>query len=106
MAFSVASRGAADSAMVRYISRKDLVTGAKRRNMSDKPSPFTPQQALEVMQKMWNPFGLSMPGVMQPAAPGVAPAAPPSPNPLTMFPTLDPVELDKKIGDRRAIENR
>src|SRR5436853_251655 len=52
MAFSVASRGAADSAMVRYISRKDLATGAQRRNMSDKPSPFTPQQALAFVRKV------------------------------------------------------
>jgi len=69
--------------------------------MSDKPSPFTPQQALEFMQKMWNPFGLLMP----PSAPGMAPAAPPFPNPLTMFATLDPTEIDKKIGELRVIEN-
>ena len=73
--------------------------------MSDKPSPFTPQQALEFMQKMWNPFGLSMPGVMPPPAPGMAPAAPPFPNPLAMFATLDPAEIDKKIGELRVIEN-
>ena len=73
--------------------------------MSDKPSPFTPQQALEFMQKMWNPFGLSMPGVMPPPGPGMAPAAPPFPNPLAMFATLDPAEIDKKIGELRVIEN-
>ncbi|HEY2969215.1 MAG TPA: PhaM family polyhydroxyalkanoate granule multifunctional regulatory protein [Casimicrobiaceae bacterium] len=73
--------------------------------MSDKPSPFTPQQALEFMQKMWNPFGLSMPGVIPPPAPGVAPAAAPFPNPLAMFATLDPAEIDKKIGELRVIEN-
>ncbi len=73
--------------------------------MSDKPSPFTPQQALEFMQKMWNPFGLSMPGVIPPPAPGMAPAAPPFPNPLAMFATLDPAEIDKKIGELRVIEN-
>ena len=73
--------------------------------MSDKPSPFTPQQALEFMQKMWNPLGLSMPGVMPPSAPGMAPAAPPFPNPLAMFATIDPAEIDKKIGELRVIEN-
>jgi hypothetical protein len=73
--------------------------------MSDNPSPFTPQQALEFMQKMWNPLGLSMPGVMPPSAPGIAPAAPPFPNPLAMFATIDPAEVEKKIGELRVIEN-
>ena len=73
--------------------------------MSDKPSPFTPQQALEFMQKMWNPLGLSMPGVMPPSAQGMAPAAPPFPNPLAMFATIDPAEVEKKIGELRVIEN-
>jgi hypothetical protein len=73
--------------------------------MSDNPLPFTPQQALEFMQKMWNPFGLSMPGVMPTPTPGMAPAAPPFPNPLAMFATLDPAEIDKKIGELRVIEN-
>ena len=73
--------------------------------MADNPSPFTPQQALEFMQKMWNPLGLSMPGVMPPSAPGIAPAAPPFPNPLAMFATIDPAEVEKKIGELRVIEN-
>jgi hypothetical protein len=73
--------------------------------MADNPSPFTPQQALEFMQKMWNPLGLSMPGVMPPSVPGMAPAAPPFPNPLAMFATIDPAEVEKKIGELRVIEN-
>ncbi len=73
--------------------------------MTDKPPPFTPQQALEFMQKMWNPLGLSMPGVMPPPAPGIAPVAPPFPNPLAMFTTIDPAEIDKKISELRVIEN-
>jgi len=73
--------------------------------MADNPSPFTPQQALEFMQKMWNPLGLSMPGVTPPSAPGMAPAAPPFPNPLAMFATIDPAEVEKKIGELRVIEN-
>lgn len=73
--------------------------------MSDNPPPFTPQQALEFMQKMWNPFGLSMPGITPPSMPGVVPAAPQFPNPLAMFATIDPAEIDKKISELRVIEN-
>lgn len=70
--------------------------------MSDKPPSFTPQQAFEFMQKMWNPFGFTFPG-MTPAAQGTASA--PIPNPLTMLATLDPAEIDKKIAEVRIIEN-
>ena len=73
--------------------------------MSDSPPPFTPQQALEFMQKMWNPFGLSMPGVTAPPVPGVVPATSPFPNPLAMFATIDPAEIEKKISELRVIEN-
>ena len=66
--------------------------------------PFTPQQALEFMQKMWNPFGVPMAGVMPPIAPGVPPAVP-FPNPMAMFATLDPAEIERKIGELRVIEN-
>jgi hypothetical protein len=66
--------------------------------------PFTPQQALEFMQKMWNPFGVPMAGVMPPVAPGVPPAMP-FPNPMAMFATLDPAEIERKIGELRVIEN-
>jgi hypothetical protein len=72
--------------------------------MADKPPPFTPQQAFEFMQKMWNPFGFAMPG-MTPPTPGMPGAAPPVPNPMTMFVTLDPAEIDKKISELRVIEN-
>ena len=74
--------------------------------MSDPPSmPFTPQQALEFMQRMWNPFGMQVPGFAPPPAPGMAPPAMPFPNPAAMFATLDPVEIDKKIAELRVIEN-
>jgi hypothetical protein len=66
--------------------------------------PFTPQQALEFMQKMFNPFGVPMAGVMPPVAPGVPPALP-FPNPMAMFATLDPAEIERKIGELRVIEN-
>ena len=73
--------------------------------MSDPSSPsFTPQQALEFMQRMWNPFGMPIPGFTPPAA-GAAPAAMPFPNPAAMFATLDPAEIDKKIAELRVIEN-
>ncbi len=66
--------------------------------------PFSPQQALEFMQKMWNPFGVPMAGVMPPVAPGVPPAVP-FPNPMAMFATLDPADIERKIGELRVIEN-
>ena len=76
----------------------------------DEPSgtegfPFTPQNALEFMQKMWNPFGVPMPAF---GFPGVAPGAPgahvPFPNPAAMFATLDPAEIERKLGELRVIE--
>ncbi len=72
--------------------------------MAENPSSFTPQQALEFMQKMWNPLGFALPGVTPPAA-GVQAAAPLFPNPMTMFATLDPAEIERKIDELRVIEN-
>jgi hypothetical protein len=72
------------------------------KNVPAEPSlPFSPQQALEFMQRMWNPFGMAIPG-FTPAAP---PAAAPFPNPAAMFATLDPAEINKKIGELKIIEN-
>lgn len=95
----------------------------------DEPSGAypTPQQALEFMQKMWNPFGVPMPGFGMPGMPGMAGgqgmpwmahAAPagapggaagtpgmPFPNPAMMFAALDPAEVERKIGELRVIEN-
>jgi hypothetical protein len=65
---------------------------------------FTPEQAFEFMQKMWNPFGFAMPGTAPPPAPGMPAAPSPFPNPLAMFATLDPAEVEKKIGELRVIE--
>ena len=74
--------------------------------MTDAPSlPFSPQQALEFMQRMWNPFGVPIPGFMPASSPGTPQAATPFPNPAAMFATLDPAEIDKKIGELRVIEN-
>jgi hypothetical protein len=64
--------------------------------------PLTPQQALEFMQKMWNPLGIGAPGA--PVAPGLSPA-PPFPNPLAMFATLDPADVERKINELKVIES-
>jgi hypothetical protein len=70
--------------------------------------PFSAQQAAEFMQRMWNPFGVPMPGFGMPGmaagAPGVPPAAP-FPNPAMMFAALDPVEVQRKIDDLHVVEN-
>jgi hypothetical protein len=69
----------------------------------------------QFMQKMWNPFGIAMPGFGMPSALGGAPgagAAPlagmaggmPFPNPAAMFATLDPSELERKIEELRIVE--
>jgi hypothetical protein len=95
--------------------------------------PFSAEDAMAFMQKMWNPFALAMPGA--PAAPpptdappaetsgapsgaAAAPFAPlqammgsmmpgmmPFPNPAAMFAALDPAEIERKIGELRVIEN-
>jgi hypothetical protein len=65
---------------------------------------FTPQDAMEFMQKMWNPLGVTMPGFAMPAAAGM-PGAMPFPNPAAMFAALDPAEIDRKIAELRIIEN-
>jgi len=64
----------------------------------------------EFMQKMWNPFGVPMPGFGVPGtAPGVPGAPPvpgvPFPSPAAMFATLDPAELARKIDELRVIES-
>ncbi len=66
--------------------------------------PFTAQDALSFMQKMWNPLGVPIPGF---GLPGAAPAhaESPFPNPAMMFAALDPAEIDRKIGELRIVEN-
>jgi len=84
------------------------------------PFPFSPQEAMEFMQRMWNPFGVPIPGFGVPgaAAASAAPAqqdasanaAQPSPlgfqypNPAAMFMALDPAEIERKIGELKVIE--
>ena len=70
--------------------------------------PFSPQDALEFMQKMWNPFGVPMPGLRAPGAPRRRrrrAGGMPFPNPAAMFATLDPAEVERKIGELKIIED-
>jgi hypothetical protein len=71
------------------------------------PFPFSPQDAMTFMQKMWNPFGVPIPGFGVPGAEGAGgPAAAMAfPNPAMMFAALDPQEVERKIGELRIIEN-
>jgi hypothetical protein len=66
------------------------------------PFPFSPQEALDFMQKMWNPLGVPIPGFPLPGT--GAPGAVPFPNPAAMFATLDPAELERKIGEMKVVE--
>jgi len=67
----------------------------------------------EFMQKMWNPLGVPIPGFGVPGMPAMGGPGPafgaatglPFPNPAAMFATLDPAELDRKIGELRVVEN-
>jgi hypothetical protein len=78
-------------------------------DQSDAPSglPFTPQDALAFMQRMWNPLGVPIPGFAPPATPPGAQAAGamPFPNPAMMFAALDPAEIERKINELRVIES-
>jgi hypothetical protein len=107
----------------------------RRNDMSDesgKPddsqAPFTAQDAMAFMQKMWNPFAMPIPGAgagaampvpvagagatAQSAAPnaipgmvaGIMPGMLSFPNPAAMFAALDPAEVERKIGELRIIE--
>lgn len=73
------------------------------------PFPFSPQDALDFMQRMWNPLGIPMPGFGTTPASAGMPAGlaggMPFPNPAAMFPALDPAELDRKIAELRIVEN-
>jgi hypothetical protein len=79
-------------------------------NQGDEDAPGTPpfsaQDALSFMQKMWNPLGIPMPGFGLPGASPAQPEAPlPFPNPAMMFAALDPAEIDRKIAELRIVEN-
>jgi hypothetical protein len=100
----------------------------------DPTAPFSAQDAMAFMQRLWNPFAMPMPGS---ASGAVAPTDPPGagrgaatidaapstrasavhammgsmmpgmlpfPNPAAMFAALDPVEVERRIGELRIIE--
>ena len=70
------------------------------------PFPFSPQDALEFMQKMWNPLGVPIPGFGIPGTPmSGQPGAMPFPNPAAMFATLDPARWSEDWGneDHRSL---
>ncbi len=81
------------------------------------PFPFSASDALEFLQRMWNPLGVPVPGFTVPGAASApagttAPAGAPGfaggvpfPNPAAMFAALDPAEIERKIGELRVIEN-
>ena len=86
---------------------------------TDESTPFTAQDAMAFMQKMWNPFAMPMPGSAAAASPeaaaasaaappyampGFLPGMLPFPNPAAMFAALDPVEVERKIAELRIIE--
>ena len=94
--------------------------------------PFSAEDAMAFMQRMWNPFAAPMhaagatpagahgasgqgsggsgaspagqPGAMPGMMPGFMPGMMPFPNPAAMFAALDPAEVDRKIGELRVIE--
>jgi hypothetical protein len=68
------------------------------------PPPFSPQDAMAFMQKMWNPFGIPIPGFGAADPTGAAPGGMPFPNPAAMFAALDPAEVERKISELRVIE--
>jgi hypothetical protein len=67
--------------------------------------PFSPQDALAFMQKLWNPLGVPMPGFGLPDAGTPMAGGLPFPNPAMMFAALDPAEVERKIMELRVIEN-
>ena len=99
-------------------------------------APFSAQDAMAFMQRIWNPFAMPMPGsasgavtpsdppaaaekrapdedaasqgmassAMQSMMGNMMPGMLPFPNPAAMFAALNPVEVERKIGELRVIE--
>ena len=86
--------------------------GARENDAAPAPAaaaPFgvTPQQALDFLQRMWNPFGLAMPGQAPPTPDPAAMSAVggmPFPHPAAFVAALDPAEVQKKIDELNVIE--
>ena len=81
--------------------------GDDKGGQAPSPFPFSPQDAMAFMQRMWNPLGVPMPGFGMPGAAGTEASAGtmPFPNPAMMFAALDPAEIDRKIAELRIVEN-
>jgi len=72
----------------------------------DDTPPFSPQDAMAFMQKMWNPFGIPIPGFGTPPESNASTAGGmPFPSPAAMFAALDPAEVERKINELRVIES-
>lgn len=71
------------------------------------PFAFSPKDAAEFMQRLWNPLGVAMPGFAVPGVPGTAPGvtAMPFPNPATLFAAIDPADVERKIAELKVVEN-
>jgi len=72
------------------------------------PFAFSPQDAAEFMQRLWNPLGVPMPGFGLPgteagATPGMPPLA--FPNPATLFAAIDPAQVERKIAELKVVES-
>lgn len=64
--------------------------------------PFTPEEAFDFLQKMWNPLAFGMGGT------GTAAGMPGMPNlggPTGMMLSLDPAEIERKIQELKVVEN-
>jgi hypothetical protein len=66
--------------------------------------PFSAEDAMAFMQKMWNPFGIPIPGFGAPDPTAQVPGGMPFPNPAAMFAALDPAEVERKISELKVIE--
>ncbi len=82
-----------------------MATEEKQPSGTEATFPNSPQEALEFMQRMWNPFGVPMPGFALPGITVSGAGAIPFPNPAAMFAALDPAEIERKIAELRVIEN-
>lgn len=88
------------------VEGKAMTTDSRKTGNPAGGFPLTPQDALDFMQRMWNPLGAAMPGFAPSATdPAAAAAAMAFPNPAALFAVLDPAELDRKIAELRVIEN-
>ena len=71
--------------------------------------PFSPQDAMAFMQKLWNPFGLPMPGLHAAAPTTRRPAAAPCRDAVSQSrrrcsPRSIPAEVERKINELKIIE--